>query len=523
MVNLSKNLISLFLIIAISSFVAGESRAENDFFDVYNLCLEGDHVDYLVDDLNNDGLNDCLFFHTKKNKVISRHFSIFYQTVNGFNNKADQSFEIDPEAIIFDTADVHMKSGKEIVFFKSTGVFYYEREDGHYNQTPKILLKTNSIFKLADKTFLEHLDFARDLNDDGIDEIMVPQFNNCVIYYRDRNGGYGLKSRLNVRMQNSIVSSKEVSRYLVSSFVTPNIIIADYNRDQRNDIIVIQDTYLKVFFQDKQGNYSNDNSKYIDLGFEITQAYSLKLRNINPEQRDRLKDRAGIRCLRDINDDGLLDIVIEKLLLGGGNLNPKKQIHVFFGKEVSGDSLKGGIFNKVPDHIITNSGFQVRSWVVDLNNDRKLDIMVPVIQIGLFNIISMLLTGDINVTSFVYLMDDTGRYPKEADDVLSFTVEFDRTGRKLPVANFDGDYNGDGRIDLLGADEDNLVIHYCAGDGKINEDTDVKFPIEIPNNGRKVKPRKINADAKSDVVIIYPRIQNENTRRENNVCILISK
>jgi hypothetical protein len=523
MVNLRRNLVSLFLILAINISVAGKIRAENDFFDVYDLSVEGDQVDYLVDDLNNDGLNDCLFFHTKKDKIISRHFSIFYQTVNGFSNKADQSFKVDADAIIFDIADVNTKSGKEIVFFKSTGVFYYERELRHYNQTPKILLKTNSIFKLPDKIFLEYLDFARDLNDDGIDEIMVPQFNNYAIYCKDRNGDYGLESMLNVRMQNSIISSKEVSRYLVSSFVTPNIIIADYNRDQKDDIIIIQDTYLKVFFQDKQGNYSNNNSKYVELGFEIAQAYSLRLRNINPDQRNRLKDRVGIRCLRDINGDGLLDIVIEKLILGGGVLNPKKQVHVFFGKEAPGDSLESGIFNKVPDHIISNPGFQVRSWVVDLNNDKKLDIMVPAIQIGLFNIISMLITGNINVTSFVYLMDDAGRYPEEPDDVLNFTVEFDRTGRKLPVGNFDGDYNGDGRMDLLGADGDNLEIRYSAEDGKINEDTDVRFPIEIPNNGRKVKPRKINADAKSDVVIIYPRIQDENTIRENNVCILISK
>ena len=512
----------LFLVFIINIFLPGKLRAEDSLFKIYELNVEGQQVDYLIDDLNEDGRKDCLFFHTKKESSISRHFSIFYQTVNGFSNKADQDFEIDPEAIVFDLADIGAKPGKEIIFFTSTGLFYYEQEQGHYKRTPKILLKTDSIFKLADKSFLENLNFARDLDGDGIDEIMIPGFNNYLIYRKYINGNYRLESRLDVRMQTSIVSSKEVTPYLISSFITPNIVIADYNRDQRDDLIIVQDIYLKVFFQDERGNYSNNNTTTVDLGFEITPAYSRKLRNLNPEQRDRLSEKTGIRCLRDMNGDGLLDIVIETLSLKGGALNPKRKCSVYLGKEAPGDSLKGAIFSKVPDHVIDH-GFQVRTWVVDLNDDKKLDIMVPVVELGLFNIISILFTGYIDVTSYVYLMDATDKYPKEPDTVLTFTIEFDRTARKEAVVEFEGDYNGDGRIDLLGADQDNLVIHYGPKDGNMSEDPDVVFPVEIPDNGKKVKPAKINADAKSDVVIIYPHIQDDNTVRQNNVRILISR
>jgi hypothetical protein len=518
----SKIIVYLFLVFFINIFLAGGPRAEDSFFNIYDLNVEGQQVDYLIDDLNKDGKNDCLFFHTKKERSISRHFSIFYQTVNGFSSKADQSFEIDPEAIVFDLSDIGAKPGKEIIFFTSTGLFYYEQEQGHYKQTPKTLLKTDSIFKLADRSFMENLDFARDLDGDGIDEIMIPGFNNYLVYRRHINGNYRLESTLDVRMQSSIVSSKEVTPYLISSFVTPNIVIADYNRDQRDDLIIVQDTYIKVFFQDEQGNYSNNNAATVYLGFEITPAYSRKLRNLNPEQRDRLSEKTGIRCLKDINGDGLLDIIIETLSLKGGALNPKRKCSVYFGKEAPGDSRKGAIFRKVPDHVVDH-GFQVRTWVVDLNDDKKLDIMVPVVELGLFNIISILFTGYIDVTSYVYLMDATGQYPEEPDTVITFTIEFDRTARREAVVDFEGDYNGDGRIDLLGADQDNLVIHYGPKDGNMSEDPDVVFPVEIPDNGKKVKPAKINADAKSDVVIIYPHIRDNNTVRRNNVRILIAR
>ena len=548
MLKLRRTILSLFFVFITTVFLTKDVTAENDLFDVYDLNAGGEQVGYLVEDLNEDGLNDILIFHTRKSgKVISRHFSIFYHTANGFSNKADQSFQIDPEAVIYDVADVDGKPGKDILFFKSAGLFYYEQEGGHYFETPRILLKTDSIYTLPDKSFLESIDFASDLNGDGIDEILVPQFKNCLIYSKYMNKdymlnpdwhdpyhpfslsddadtkGYTLKSKLDVLMQNSIISSKEVTKYLVSSFVTPNIVIADYNRDQRGDIIIIQETYLQVFFQDEQGNYSNDNSITVELGFELTQAYTLAVGNVNRRLRNRLKDKTGIKCLQDINNDGLLDIVIEKLSLSAGALNPKKQFPVFFGRQVHADVSKGGSFNKIPDHMIINRGFQVHSWIIDLNSDGKSDIVTPVIEIGLFNLITMLITGSIDVTFFVYLMDDTGKYTKKPDDVFDFSVEFHRSGRKIPVVDFDGDYNGDGRMDLLRAEEDNLIIHYSPKNGIISDGPEVWFPVEIPENGINVKPQKLNADDKSDVVIIYPNKQDENTTRENNVRLLITK
>ncbi len=294
----------------------------------------------------------------------------------------------------------------------------------------------------------------------------------------------------------------------------------DYNKDSKDDIVFVQNNYLHVFLQDNEGNYSNDNSVRVDLNFELTQAYSLMVNNNNPQQRNRFKDKIGLTCLRDMNADGLLDIMTEKFSVKDGTFNPKKQFNVFFGKEHSSDPSKGGIFNKVPDHIIINRGFQVHSRISDLNNDGKLDIIIPVIEMSLFKFISMLITGNIDVTILAYIMDDTGKYRQEPDDELVFEVEIDKNGRKVPVSDINGDYNGDGRKDLLRAQEGNLLIYY-AGDGKLKEDADVEFPFEVPDDGKNVKSQTFNAAAKSGVVVVYS--QDEETIRKNNVRILITK
>ena len=52
------------------------AKAKKDFFAVYELNVNGDYIDYLMEDLNDDGLNDGLFLHSKrKGRTVSRFFS----------------------------------------------------------------------------------------------------------------------------------------------------------------------------------------------------------------------------------------------------------------------------------------------------------------------------------------------------------------------------------------------------------------------------------------------------------------
>ncbi len=506
--------------------VLSAAKSDKDFFTVYELNVEGDYIDYLMEDLNGDGLNDGLFFHsTRQGGTAFRFFSVFYQHEKGFNRQADYQFEIDKQAVVYDLADVDPEPGKEILFFKNKGLFYYKMIDGRYDATPVLLFETPSIFRLPDKLFLERLDFARDLNNDGKDEILVPQFHHYVIYSKqpDENqadGTYGISATLDCSMQNSVTSLNEVSRYLVSTFLTPNTLIVDYNRDQRSDIVTVHDEYLKVFFQNSAGGFSNADSAVVNLKFILTQAYSSRIGNGNIYQRDRFQDKMGITSLADLNNDGLLDMVLEKFSVKDGAFNPKKQFQVFFGRIDPANPSNGGVFNEVPDHIIINRGFQIHSKIGDLNNDGKMDIYIPIIEIGVFNFITMIVTGDIEVMVLWYVMDDSGQYRKKPDFELEVTVEVDTKGRKFPVSSIDGDFKGDGRKDFMRAQDGKLMIHFAPDDGEPKEKADVEFVIELPDNGKMVRPQKVNADAKSDVVMVFT--PNGKTVKKGKVQILIT-
>ncbi len=519
--------LAVFLCCVLCLPVLSNAKADKDFFAVYELNVKGEYIDYLMEDLNEDGLNDGLFFHSKrKGRTVSRFFSVFYQHPNGFNKQADYQFEIDHDAVVYDLADVDPDPGKEILFFKNQGLFYYKMIDDRYDATPILLLETPSIFKLADKLFLERLNFARDLNNDGIDEIIIPQFHHYLIYSKqpDDNqtaGKYSMTAKLDCPMLNSVMSLKEVSRYLISTFLTPNTLIVDYNRDQLSDIVTIHDEYLKIFFQNKAGEFSNADSIIINLNFILTQAYSSRIGNGNIHQRDRFQDKMGITSLADLNNDGLLDMILEKFSMKDGAFNPKKQFQVFFGRPDPDNPRNGGIFNKIPDHIIINRGFQIHSKIGDLNNDGKKDIYIPVIEIGVFQFITMLVTGDVDVTVLWYVMDKAGHYRKKPDFELEVSVEIDTKGRKFPVSSINGDFNGDGRKDFLRAQDGKLMIHYAPDDGEPKEKPDVEVAIELPDNGKMVKPQMVNADAKSDVVMVFT--PNGKTIKKGKVQILITK
>ncbi len=522
---LVRNKLILFFFSVTTLFFTDFVHADDDFFVTLNLRVAGQPTDYKIVDLNNNGMKDLLIAHvqTIEEKRV-RYFSIFFQDVTGYSATAEQSFEVDEGAIIYDVADVAPAPGMEIVFFKNDGLHYYASKEGKYQPSSELLLTTDSIFKIADNSFLEHFDFIKDMNNDGLEEIMIPQFSQYLIYYKNSQSKYELKSELDISMSNKLVSSREISRYLVSSYAIPNMIIADYNKDQRVDIIVVQDRHLQVFFQNESGIYSNDNFVNVEFWMELTQAYSLSLGSRGRFQRNRLKDKTGINTLRDLNNDGLLDIIIEKFSFNESAFNPKRKFYFFYGTKRPDDETKGGYFNKTPDQLIVSRGVHVNSWVKDLNNDKKMDFIIPAVEIGLFKIISMLITGSVDVTAYTYLMDETGKYPLSPSEETTYSMKFNRGSRKIPVEDFSGDYNGDGQNDFLGSKGDTVFITFCPKNEKLEiKKKDIEFDFDIPSNGMNVKPEFINSDAKSDLVILYPNRNTEKKEFQKNIRILMTK
>lgn len=521
--NSCRTLLFLFLLLAVA-LPAKTAKGDDTFFAVQPLAVAGNQIDYVIEDLNLDGMQDLLFFHAQERGLqTSRLFSIFYQTQNGFPAKADQNFEADSDAVVYCVADVAPSPGKEIVIVRPDGLYYYASDGGKIDTTPRSLIETRSIFQLPDTSFMEHYELAVDLDDDGSDEIVVPQFEGFAVYRRDKSGNYMQEALLRARMQARILAGREIDRYLVSSYTIPNVLFVDYNSDGRKDIVVIEEAEIIVFFQTTARTFSDEEKTVVGLQDKLTQAYALQIRNHNIHQRDRFGDRVGVRAMEDLNNDGRMDLIIERFSVEESLFNPQKTTKIFFGQPNGSDPAKGPVFGDTPDNQIVATGFPGRDIPIDLDGDKTKELVTPSVELGFFKFLRIILSGRADITVYVYKCGVGGTYGEDPDQKLNITVDIDRKGRKIPVSSFDGDFNGDGIADYMGAKGDDIVLVFYEGDGRLKKDIDVEFPVQIPENGMKVVPCHLNGDARSDLVVVYNEKADKRSPEDGNVCLLINQ
>ena len=87
--------------------VVGASADDDPAFKLSTLRVADKLLDGLSEDLDGDGLKDILITHRKGlTPNETRWVSIFFQTKDGgFSAAADQSWELEPNAVIVDVGD----------------------------------------------------------------------------------------------------------------------------------------------------------------------------------------------------------------------------------------------------------------------------------------------------------------------------------------------------------------------------------------------------------------------------------
>ena len=510
-------LIWLFLLLLPGLVWASKNQ---DFFSVYDLEIDGKFNYHLVEDLNDDQKSDVILIHEGEEK--SRMVSIFFQRDDGFHKKADQTWEIDNRVILFDTGNIDENPEKEIVCILKDGIYYYQFDNGQYNLSLHKLLDVNSLFVVPNKYRVGSWDFTRDLNDDLIDDLFIPLFDGYGVFYRSESDGYELVSKLAAPVNGEITAVKQnnnnLGDYAAARYLTATFLFKDFNRDGRSDIIALNENNLHIFFQDEAGRFSNEQDQHIKVSIiENKKGLSISIGGKNE------KEQVTINKISDINNDGLLDIIAQKMDTKASMLNPTSQLQIYLGKE-SGTST-GARFDKTPDQIIVCEGLQIGSNIKDLNSDNNMDLIVPSVKLGVLKIIKMLLMRRATFEVLVYNADSQGMYSNKPDFETDLSIEFSYSGGStIPVNDFN-DYNGDGQTDILTSkSNEELNIYFGTGeDNFVNKKPDVKFKIELPKDGSNVKAKLLNSDNKMDLIISYNDQGNEQDTQKSFLKILIAR
>lgn len=482
---------------------SGDSRAHpGDLFRVFDLEYTGSLLLYHVEDINGDGLKDALIMtDISRSSSTVRCLSLYLQDENGFARKPNQTLELDKTIILFDLGDVAGDAQKELVCLKKDGVSFYPFGETGFILTPRRLFNTDSAFMVAGQPPVKW-DLVADVNGDYVEELLVPKMSRMDIYFRTAGNNW-LINELPIRMEARVSGMYDprfsVGNYAEAVYTTPFLLTEDFDADGRNDLLAVYKDSLLVFCQEENGYFAQKCRQNVPLHFgDVWRGEKI--------QRTRIADKSErfyLMRIKDLNHDGLVDAVGIRISTVESVVNPATEVRIYFGKRDTLNSQRDVFFAEAPDQIIQPDGTQLVLDIFDLNQDQKYDLIIPVIKVGLQNIVKMLLTRSIEIRAEIYLLGDNG-YPRKPDTEIRMTVKFSyRGGATSPVYEV-ADFDGDGFHDILTSISEKTLAIFSGNDKKgISDRMGPKFNVHLPQNGELVRTMDLNSDRRSDVVIMY--------------------
>ena len=450
--------------------------------------------DIIYKDLNNNNFLDLVVI-TEDKKQEKKRFRIFFQSPGGeFNKTADWDFKLDKNAIVFDIDDIIKKyEGKEILYLTKNSLNYYYLKDKKYVKGEKELLNVSSIFLAVAKESPIHSKLILSLGNKKL--LAIPGPGNLKLFSQDQENNYSQVREINSKPFYNIATNLRTVSIGSGGFANNNysqliviqtqgIFFKDFNGDKEKDIICIYKDKIHVFLNHAGQFFTEPDSKF-------------DMKVLSREEKEKALKPAFTIGPVDINGNGLIDFVVTKTSLKMKNSLTK--IYIYLNKK--------GKIEYTPDQIIILDNCLGFPEIVDLNGNGQKDLIVDGLNMGLFQILKLLITQKVNTTESVYLRKEN-KYDGEPDFILKSKGVFDldaSTTQNGEFHHFKGDLNGDSVKDLINADtlKNRIFIHFGNKKLKRMYQKNADFTIKEQKVPHNIILKDLNGDRISDLTFDY--------------------
>lgn len=394
--------------------------------------------------------------------------------------------ELAKETLFFDTGRIGPH--RRLLLLSSTGVS--ELTSTGISE----LVKAQSIYKAPSSAALAKLDFLTDLNGDGLDDIVLPDFKGLRIAFQSATG-FGPFQLL--ELPSMLTVSDAEARYRTDTLYT-----YDFNRDGRRDLAVIRNNAFLIF--DATGEQSFEhNARVARIGIGLADDSVVQRAQENPIDLDQSDFKlTRIADVEDLNGDGLPDIVtITAISKGLFDKRTEYRVHL-------ATAVAGGIrYSPTPDAEIPSDGVQVSLAAVDINGDRAQDLVTTSFRLGFREIIGALFSRSVTLDVALYRLGTSPIYSTQPDFRAKAKLRFSLSTGFIsnPAVRF-ADFDGDGLVDLLLQDgPDQLRIRSGSSQGPEFATRALTWSTRLPRDGNLIEIIDANGDDRQDVLVGYGR------------------
>ncbi|MHC4781312.1 MAG: FG-GAP repeat domain-containing protein, partial [Planctomycetota bacterium] len=472
------NVAALALLLGLCGF-AVPLRGSELSFDEHRFPVGGRIDGRIMDDVDGDGRLDLVLFE-------GRRVVLFLQGPKGFGRWPTQVFMLDPRAMIVHVGDRKDRPGRELVFLAPGGVWAHSWEKGRWAPKPVAWVEGETALRRGSGAALIRR-FFTDLDGDGLDDLILPVSGRYVLLRQDEKGKFSRWASLHVDPTVKLWLPRDGRLSVIRRTARyPVPFVVDFDGDGRRDVVVRMARTLHVFLGREDKTFAGEPDLVLETGL--------------PDQKKKLGGRLQLGfevplLLGDLQSDGVPDLV--------ACLPLKGEALAFLRGKGKGLGKPGFVFRM--------DGWPLGAMIKNLDGRLGPDLIIGGVgEIGIWSVLKVFLTKEVLVHAFFFLNRGKGNYPKKPDrtwDVavpLKFatTAKGFRMGTTL-AANFDGDFDGDGRKDLV-VRRGNVMLDIFTGTeiGVFSRKPWMSLTIMNAENYRYVFPEvaDFNGDGRSDLL-----------------------